>query len=82
MTFSWSLALPGVFLFHACTKALTPPNQVCMLCFQVFVGCVIRFQLFVMVQVHTNLKAMCLSVYGVNLWNTLPDDIKHCTLLA
>ena len=31
---------------------------------------------FVMVQVRTNLKAMCLSVYGVNLWNTPPDDIK------
>ena len=25
---------------------------------------------FVMVQVRTNLKAMCLSVYGVKLWNT------------
>ena len=34
---------------------------------------------FVMVQVRTNIKAMCLSVYGVNLWNTLPDDIKNCT---
>ena len=34
---------------------------------------------FVMVQVRTNLKAMCLSVYGVKLWNTLPDEIKNCT---
>ena len=34
---------------------------------------------FVMVQVRTNLKAMCLSVHGVKLWNTLPDDIKNCT---
>ena len=34
---------------------------------------------FVMVQVRTNIKAMCLSVYGVKLWNTLPDDIKNCT---
>ena len=33
----------------------------------------------VMVQVRTNLKAMCLSVYGVKLWNTLPDDVKNCT---
>ena len=36
---------------------------------------------FVMVQVRTNLKAMCLSVYGVKLWNTLPDEIKNCTTL-
>ena len=34
---------------------------------------------FVMVQVRTNLKAMCLSVYGVKLWNTLPDEIKNCS---
>ena len=34
---------------------------------------------FVMVQVRTNIKAMCLSVYCVKLWNTLPDDIKNCT---
>ena len=34
---------------------------------------------FVMVQVRTNIKAMCLSVYGVKLWNTLSDDIKNCT---
>ena len=34
---------------------------------------------FVMVQVRTNLKAMCLSVHGVKLWNTLPRDIKNCT---
>ena len=34
---------------------------------------------FVMVQVRTNLKAMCLSVHGVKLWNTLPDDITNCT---
>ena len=33
----------------------------------------------VMVQVPTNLKAICLSVYGVKLWNTLPDEIKNCT---
>ena len=36
---------------------------------------------FVMVQVRTNLKAMCLSVHSVKLWNTLPDDIKNCTSL-
>ena len=33
----------------------------------------------VMVQVRTNLKAMCLSVHGVKLWNTIPYDIKNCT---
>ena len=33
----------------------------------------------VMGQVRTNIKAMCLSVYCVKLWNTLPDDIKNCT---
>ena len=33
---------------------------------------------FVMVQVRTNLRAMCLSVHGVKLWNTLPDDTKNC----
>ena len=27
----------------------------------------------------SNLKAMCLSVYGVKLWNTLPGEIKNCT---
>ena len=34
---------------------------------------------FVMVQVRTNLKAMCLSVHGVKLWYTLPDDMTNCT---
>ena len=37
---------------------------------------------FVMVQVRTNIKAMCFSVYiyyGVKLRNALPDDIKDCT---
>ena len=33
----------------------------------------------VQVGLRTNLKAMCLSVYGVKLWNTLPDEIKNCT---
>ena len=36
---------------------------------------------FVMVQVRTNLKAMCLSVYGLKLWNTLSDDIKNNYIL-
>ena len=34
---------------------------------------------FVMVQVRTNIKAMCLSVYGVKLWNTLLGDTKNYT---
>ena len=37
---------------------------------------------FVIVRVRTNLKVMCLSVYGVKLWNTLPDEIKNCSLLV
>ena len=32
-----------------------------------------------MVQVRTNIKAMFISVHGVKLWNTLPDDIKNYT---
>ena len=28
VTFSWNVALPGVFLFHACAKAPMPPDQV------------------------------------------------------
>ena len=38
-----------------------------------------QHQSFMMVEVRTDLKAMCLSVYGVKLWNTLPGDIKNCT---
>ena len=38
-----------------------------------------RNKSFVMVQVRTNLKSMCLSVHVVKLWNTLPDDNKNCT---
>ena len=37
---------------------------------------------FVMVQVRTNLKKTCLSVYGVNLWNTPPDGIQNCTSVS
>ena len=31
---------------------------------------------FVKVHVRTNIKAMCLSVYGVKLWNTLPTSVN------
>lgn len=24
-------------------------------------------------------KQMCVSVYGVKLWNSLDDDFKHCS---
>ena len=34
---------------------------------------------FVIVQVRTNVTAMCLSLYVVKLWNTLPVYIKNCT---
>ncbi len=33
-----------------------------------------RINTFVMVQARTNIKAMCLSVYGVKLWNSLPNN--------
>ena len=32
VTFSWNVALPGVFLFHACAKAQMPPSQVSVHC--------------------------------------------------
>ena len=33
---------------------------------------------FVMVQTRTNIKAMCLSVYGVKLWNSLSTNLSDC----
>ena len=33
---------------------------------------------FVMVQARTNMKAMCLSVYGVKLWNSLSNNLWDC----
>ena len=37
-----------------------------------------RINTFVMVQARTNIKAMCLSVYGVKLWNSLPNNLRDC----
>ena len=38
-----------------------------------------RINKFVMVQARTNINAMCLSVYGVKLWNSLSTNLKgHC----
>ena len=34
-----------------------------------------RINTFVMVQARTNIKAMCLSVYGVKLWNSLSNNL-------
>ena len=34
-----------------------------------------RVNIFVMVQAITNIKAMCLSVYGVKLWNSLSNSV-------
>ena len=31
---------------------------------------------FIVLYSRTNMKAMCLSVYGVKLWNNLPENIK------
>ena len=32
----------------------------------------------VMVQARTNIKAMCFSVYGVKLWNSLSTNLRDC----
>ena len=37
-----------------------------------------RINTFVMVQARTNIKAMCLSVHGVKLWNSLSNNLRDC----
>ena len=37
-----------------------------------------RINTCVMVQARTNIKAMCLSVYGVKLWNSLSNNLRDC----
>ena len=37
-----------------------------------------RINTFVMVQARTNIKAMCLSVSGVKLWNSLSNNLRDC----
>ena len=37
-----------------------------------------RVNTFVMVQARTNIKAMCLSVCGVKLWNSLSNNLRDC----
>ena len=37
-----------------------------------------RFNTFVIVQARTNIKAMCLSKYGVKLWNYVPNNLRDC----
>ena len=37
-----------------------------------------RINTLVMVQARTNIKAMCLSVYGVKLWNYLSTNLRDC----
>ena len=37
-----------------------------------------RINTFVMVQARTNIKSMCLSVYGVKLWHSLPNNLRDC----
>ena len=39
-----------------------------------------RINTFVMVQARTNIKAMCLSVYGVKLWNSLSNNLRDCNI--
>ncbi len=40
--------------------------------------CTRRINTFVMVQARTNIKAMCLSVSGVQLWNSLSNNSRIC----
>ena len=37
-----------------------------------------RINTVVMVQARTNITAMCLSVYGVKLWNSLSTNLRDC----
>ena len=37
-----------------------------------------QYKTFIMSQVRTNQKAMCLSICGVKLWNALPDVLNNC----
>ena len=37
-----------------------------------------RINTLVIVQARTNIKAMCLSVYGVKIWNSLPNKLRDC----
>ena len=37
-----------------------------------------RVNTFVMVQARTNIKAMCISVSGVKLWNSLSNNLRDC----
>ena len=37
-----------------------------------------RINTFVMVKARTNIKAMCLSVSGVKLWNSLSNNLRDC----
>ena len=37
-----------------------------------------RINTFVMVQARTNIKAMCLSVFGVKLCNSLSNNLTDC----
>ena len=32
-------------------------------------------------RVHTNVKSMCISIYGVKLWNSLHTDLTNCRSL-
>ena len=37
-----------------------------------------RINTCVIVQARTNINAMCLSVYGVKLWNSLSNNLRDC----
>ena len=40
-----------------------------------------RINTFVMVQSRANIKAKCLSVYGVKLWNYLSTNLRDCNIV-
>ena len=39
------------------------------------------FNLYVQKYAHTNVKSMCISIYGVKLWNSLHTEITSCRSL-
>ena len=58
-------------------------NKTAILMFHLFHGTLpIHLQnRFSMVQARTNIKAMCPSVYGVKLWNSLSNNLRDCNSL-
>ena len=64
-------------LFHG-TLPIHLQNRFTMQCIYYTTSSTRRINTFVMVQGGTNIKAMCLSVYGVTLWNYLSNNLRDC----